>query len=159
MEIALICALIILGIILLLLELLVIPGVGFAGAGGFLLLGIAIWYVYAELGVVAGHIALSIVGLMLAFFLWFSLRSKTWKRAALNAEIKGKSDGQPDTQIHVGDRGITISRLNPAGKALINNDYFEVRTFDKMVDNGIPIEVIKIEHRTIFVREITDPQK
>lgn len=156
MEITLISALIILGIILLLLELLVIPGVGFAGVGGFVLLGIAVWYTYAAFGSLAGHISLAGIGLVLIFFLWFALRSKTWKRASLKAEIDGKSDGQPNTPIQIGDRGITTSRLNPAGKALINDAFFEVRTFDRLIDSGVKVEVIKIEHRTIFVQEIAN---
>lgn len=156
MEIVILSALVILGVILLLLELLVIPGVGIAGIGGFVLLGLAVWYVYSVFGLLAGHITLACLGVMLIFFLCFALRSKTWKRATLKAEIDGKSDGQPNAPIHVGDRGVTTSRLNPAGKALINNDFFEVRTFDKFVDNGVQVEVVKIENRTIFVQEIND---
>lgn len=156
MGITLVVVLMILGIVLLLLELLVIPGVGIAGLGGFALLGVAVWQVYIIYGTVVGHWFLAAVGLCLIFFLWFALRAKTWKRAALKAEIDGKADGQPDIKIQVGDFGVTASRLNPAGKALINNAFFEVRTFGKLIDNGVKIKVVKIENRSIFVQEISE---
>lgn len=156
MDLTLIIGLVILGIILLLLELLVIPGVGIAGISGFILLGISVWRVYVEFGTIAGHWFLAGIGLLLIFFLWWALRAKTWKRAALKAEIDGKSDGQPDVPINIGDQGVTTSRLNPSGKALINGDFFEVRSYDKLVNNNVKVEVTKIDNRTIYVKEITE---
>ncbi|MCL2042468.1 MAG: NfeD family protein [Bacteroidales bacterium] len=154
MGIALIITLIVLGFLLLLLELLVLPGIGVAAVGGFALLGIAVWQTYAQYGNVAGGWTLA--GVVVASFvlIWFALRAKTWNRAALKSEIDGKADGQPDVPIHVGDTGVTVSRLAPSGKALINNDYFEVRTFGELIDPNQQVEVVKIEFRTIYVKPI-----
>ena len=154
MGIALIITLIVLGFLLLLLELLVLPGIGVAAVGGFALLGIAVWQTYAQYGNVAGSWTLA--GVVVASFvlIWFALRAKTWNRAALKSEIDGKADGQPDVPIQVGDTGVTVSRLAPSGKALINNDYFEVRTFGELIDPNQQVEVVKIEFRTIYVKPI-----
>lgn len=156
MDLTLIIGLVVLGIVLLLLELLVIPGVGIVGIGGFALLGLSVWRVYTEFGTTAGHLFFAGIGILLIFFLWWALRTKTWKHAALKAEIDGKSDGQPDTKIQIGDQGVTTSRLNPSGKALINEDFFEVRTYDKLINNNVKIEVTKIDNRTIYVKEIAE---
>ena len=154
MGITWIIILILLGFLLLLLELLVIPGVGVAAIGGFAMLGIAVWQTYAQYGSVAGSWTLAGVVVASIVLIWFALRAKTWNRAALKSEISGKADGQPDVPIQIGDKGVTTSRLAPAGKALINGDYFEVRTFGELIDPDKNIEVVKIDHRTIYVKHI-----
>jgi len=152
MGITLIIILASLGFVLLLLELLVLPGIGVAAIGGFALLGLSVWQVYAQYGNVAGGWALGGLVVASVVLIWFALRSKTWNRITLKSEIDSKADGQPDVPISIGDQGITVSRLAPAGKALINNDYFEVRTFGELIDPNQNIEVIKIEYRTIYVK-------
>ena len=154
MGIALIITLIVLGFLLLLLELLVLPGIGVAAAGGFALLGVAVWRTYAEYGTVAGNWTLAGVVVGSVILIWFALRTKTWNRAALKSEIDGKADGQPDAPMYVGNQGVTVSRLAPSGKALINDDYFEVRTFGELIDPNHKIEVVKIDHRTIYVKPV-----
>jgi membrane-bound ClpP family serine protease len=154
MEITLIIVLLALGFLLLLLELLVLPGIGVAAIGGFALLGIAVWQVFAQYGNVAGSWALGAIVVASIVLIAFALRSKTWNRAALKSEIDSKAGGQPDVPIQIGDKGITVSRLAPSGKALINNDYFEVRTFGELIDPDENIEVVKIEFRAIYVKPI-----
>lgn len=156
MGLTLIIILAALGFLLLLLELLVLPGIGVAAIGGFTLLGIAVWRVYAEYGTVAGHWALGAAVVISIVLIWFALRSKTWSRVALKSEIDSKASGQPDVPICVGDKGVTVSRLAPSGKALINEDYFEVRTFGELIDPNQNIEVIKIDYRTIYVKPINN---
>lgn len=79
--------LILVGLALLVLEILVVPGTGVAGIIGFAVMAAGIWMAYTRQGVQAGHITLvvtlgvNLVGLVLA------LRSKTWKKAMLKTEI------------------------------------------------------------------------
>jgi membrane-bound ClpP family serine protease len=156
MGIALIIILAALGFLLLLLELLVLPGIGVAAIGGFTLLGIAVWQTYAQYGVVAGNWALGATVVISIVLIWFALRSKTWNRVTLKSEIDSKADGQPDVPIHIGDKGVTVSRLAPSGKSLINEDYFEVRTFGELIDPNQNVEVVKIDYRTIYVKPINN---
>ena len=152
MGITLIIILASLGFLLLLLELLVLPGIGVAAVGGFALLGVSVWQVYAQYGSIAGSWALGGIVIASIILIALALRSKTWNRVTLKSEIDSKADGQPDIPIHVGNQGVTVSRLAPSGKALINNDYFEVRTFGELIDPDQKIEVVKIEYRTIYVK-------
>jgi len=156
MEITLIVVLLALGFLLLLLEILVLPGITVAAAGGFALFGIAVWQVFSHYGSVAGSWTLGAIVIVSLLLLWFALRSKTWNQAALKSEIDSKASGQPDIPIHIGDKGVTVSRLAPSGKALINGDYFEVRTFGDLVGPNQNIEVVKIDHRTIYVKPINN---
>ena len=148
-----IAVLIVIGLLFLLLEVLVIPGVGVAGIVGFVLIGIGIWQTYAQYGGPAGHIVLAGTLVLTILLLVLALRSKTWKKIALNSSIDSKVNVIDHGKIKVGDEGRTISRLAPAGKALINGEYYEVRTTGAFFDQDKPIVVVKIDNEKIFVEQ------
>lgn len=147
-----IAVLIIVGFLFLLLEILVLPGTNIAGILGFALIGIGVWQAYAVYGGVAGTITLGATLLLSFIALYYSLKSKTWKKAALNKEIDSKVNVINVDKIKVGDTGKAISRINPMGKALVNGEYFEVKSQGEFIDEGSEIEVTKIEYNKISVK-------
>jgi membrane-bound ClpP family serine protease len=140
------------GFLFLLLEILVLPGTNIAGVLGFILVAIGIWQAYATFGGLAGTIALVVTGVLSIIALFFALKSKTWKRAALNKNIDSRVNIINVEKIKIGDRGKTISRLAPMGKALINGEYYEVKTNGEFIDQDTEIEVVKIDHNKILVK-------
>jgi membrane-bound ClpP family serine protease len=72
----------------------------------------------------------------------------------LHTEVDGKANLIDRNTVNPGDVGKTVSRLIPMGKALINNEYYEVSTFGEVIDPGQEIEVVKIENNKIFVKLI-----
>ena len=149
-----IAVLIAVGFLFLLLEILVLPGTNIAGVLGFVLLGIGIWQAYAVYGGFAGTIALILVVIFSIIALYFALKSQTWKRAALNKNIEGKVNVIDGEKIKPGDKGKAISRIVPMGKAIINGEYYEVKTDGEFIDQETEIEVVKIEYNKIFVKKI-----
>lgn len=147
-----IAILIVVGFLFLLLEILVLPGTNVAGVIGFVLIAIGVWQAYAIYGSLAGSLTLvgSIVFSVVA--LYYSLKSGTWKRASLKRNIEGKVNLVDPNKLKVGDQGKTVSRLAPMGKAIINNEYFEVKTFGAYVDEGTEVEVISIDFNKITVK-------
>jgi membrane-bound ClpP family serine protease len=148
----LIAALIVIGLLFLVLEILVVPGTTVVGIFGLVLMGVGIWEAYHIYGATTGHLVVagSLVITIIAIAL--SLRSKTWKRAMLSTEIQGKTNLINQEKVKPGDTGKAVSRLVPIGKALINDEYFEVRSMGQYVDQGTEIEVIKIDNNKIFVK-------
>ncbi|MEZ5196254.1 MAG: NfeD family protein [Bacteroidales bacterium] len=142
------------GFLFLLLEILVLPGTNIAGVVGFILIAIGIWQAYAVYGSTAGTITLAGSIVFSVVSLYYSLKSNTWKKATLNKNIDGKVNLVDANKIKIGDRGKTISRLAPMGKALINGEYFEVKTTGEFLDQEVEIEVIKIEFSQIIVKPI-----
>ncbi len=146
--------LILVGILMLLIEILVIPGSGVAGIIGFGLKVAGIWIAYTNEGVREGHITVgitlgvSIVGLVLA------LRSKTWDKAMLHTKIDGKVNTINPELLNVGDIGKTISRCAPMGKAVFNNKFYEVSAYSNFIDQEVEIEVMKINGNKIFIKQI-----
>ncbi len=147
-------AFILVGLLLLILEALVIPGTGIAGIIGFGMLIAGIWIAYSDLGTQTGTIVLVLTVLINILAVWLAMRYKTWKRLMLKEEIDGKVNGLDKTKIKVGDRGITVSRCAPIGKAEINGIFVEVDARTGFIDQENPIEVIKIEGNKIFVKPI-----
>jgi membrane-bound ClpP family serine protease len=149
----LIAALIIIGLLFLVLEILVVPGTTVVGIFGLVLMGVGIWEAYNIFGATTGHLVVAGSLVITVIAIALSLRSKTWKRAMLSTEIKGKTNLINQEKVKPGDTGKAVSRLVPMGKALINDEYFEVRSMGQYVDQGTEIEVIKIENNKIFVKQ------
>jgi membrane-bound ClpP family serine protease len=147
----LIIILITLGLLFLLLEVLVIPGATLAGIAGFGLLFVGLWQTYVSKGIVAGHITLAATIVVTIVSLYFSFKAGTWKRMALKTTSDGKMDQLEGLSIAIGDKGMTVSRLAPAGKALINNEIIEVHTFGEFIDQEVEVIVISVKNNKIIV--------
>ena len=152
MSLTVIAALIIVGLVFLILEVLVVPGTTVVGVVGFILMAIGIWQTYVAYGSLIGHSVLAGTLVLSLGALGLSLRSKTWKRAMLSAEIDSKVNTYDESAIKVGDEGVTVGRLVPMGKALINDQYFEVRSMGDYIDEQTKVVVIKIEFNKIYVK-------
>lgn len=149
-----ISVLILVGLLMMILEILVIPGSGFAGIIGFVLMAAGVWLAYTRVGLMAGNITListitiNVVGLILA------LRSKTWKKASLDAVNDGKVNKIDAQNLQVGTKGTTISRCAPMGKAVFNDKYYEVSTLSEFIDEGNEVEIIRVTGNKIYIKKI-----
>lgn len=143
--------LIVLGVLLVFLEILVIPGTTFAGVGGILFLGGGIYISYANFGTTIGHYILLGVILFIVLSIYLSLKSKTWKKLMLKSTIDGKTNIINEEKVKKGDQGITITRLAPMGRVLINDENVEAKA-EQFIDQNIEIEVEKILDNKIIVK-------
>ncbi len=153
MDWALIIGLIAAGLLLMVLEVLVIPGVGVVGFFGFGLIVYSIYHAFATHGTTAGVITTVSTFFASVFVIWFSLRSKTWKKISLETDIKSKVNLIDPSDIKPGDTGTTIGRIAPMGKAMINGQYYEVKSGSAFIDQNQNIIVTRIEGNQIFVKE------
>ena len=154
MEITIVLVLLLAGIVFLLLELFLIPGLSLAGIAGTLLLGSAVYYAYVQIGSTAGHLTLMGGIVLSGIAVWIFLKSKTLEKMSLKAEIDGKNDPLADVKVSVGDIGKTISRLAPMGKVKVNGFIIEAKTNDDFVDEGTEIKIIEILKTNVLVERI-----
>lgn len=152
MSWTIILVLILVGLLFLVLEILVIPGTTVVGVVGFVMMAVGIWQSYALHGTPTGHYVLIATIVFTIGLLVLSLRSKTWKRVMLNTSIDGKVNEIDANAVRIGDVGKAISRIVPMGKALINDQYFEVTSTGDLIDQGTEIRVVKIDGNKIFVK-------
>jgi membrane-bound ClpP family serine protease len=154
MNTALIIIILILGVALLALEIVALPG-GVAGFFGVGLIGVGVWQSYGQFGNNVGTIILICAIALCILMLILFMKAKTWKRFSLNEEVDSKVN-QLEPAVKAGSRGVTISRLAPTGKALIDGEQMEVHAVNKFIDPDRPIEVVGIEGYRIDVVETND---
>ncbi len=154
---SLIITLIILGIILLVIELLIVPGFGIAGILGLASIGGGIYMAFAQFGQTTGLIVLGCVIVVSGLVTWLTLRSKTWKEISLKERIDSKTLKDPaESGISKGSTGITLSRLAPMGKVRFKNADYEVTSRKGIIERGKRVEVVEIDGVKIIVKEIKD---
>ena len=146
--------LLILGILLLLLEIIFVPGTTIVGIGGLILLAIGIYLAYTGVSTMAGHLSLAASVAVVFLALVVLLKGETWKRVALDDKLEGKGVESVEEVVSLGDKGKTISRLNPVGKAVFDNKIVEVSTSGDFVNEDMEVEVIKIEGNKIRVQTV-----
>lgn len=149
-----IATLIFLGILLMLIEILLVPGVGVAGILGLAsLIGSSV-YAFMYMSVNAGIITTLVVIALIAVMLFIILRAKTWKKFGLNTEIDSKVNDDPE-KVAVGQEGKTITRLAPMGTARFNDITCEVRSEDNsLIAPGQTVCITSIEDNKIFVKPL-----
>jgi|YNPMSStandDraft_1061717.scaffolds.fasta_scaffold00809_4 membrane-bound ClpP family serine protease len=151
--IAVIIGLILLGILLIILELLVIPGTTIVGFLGMILMGIGVYLSYTNISTTVGHFVLSGSILFFVISIIFALRSKTWNKAALNNSIDSKVTLiETDPNEMIGKTAITISRLNPVGKINFNGEYYEAKSYYNIIEPNTEVEIINIEGNSLIVK-------
>ena len=154
MNTTLIIIVLLLGILLLTLEIVALPG-GVAGFFGTALIVFGVWQTYDLFGNNIGTIVLLCCIALCALLLAIFMKRKTWNRFSLNEESDSRVN-QLESNVKVGSKGVTISRLAPTGKALIDGDQVEVHAVNKFIDPDRTIEVVGIEGYRIDVVETTD---
>ncbi|MBN2165842.1 MAG: hypothetical protein JW717_06145 [Marinilabiliaceae bacterium] len=142
------------GLILLILEFFVFPGITIAGVGGVLAIGLGIFFTYKTYGSLAGHITVFGTIVLGVFLVYFSIRNKTWNKMALNTTIDSKIETVSEQTIHIGDKGVSISRLNPIGKARFNDEIVEAHCPGHFIDENKEIEVVKVFKTHIIVKPL-----
>ena len=147
--------LLLLGVILMLVEMLLVPGVGIAGFLSLGSLGVACWYAFTALSTAAGWWTTLAAVVLLGVMVFFALRAKTWRRFELKTEVTSKM-GTEAEDVHVGDRGFAYTRLAPMGTGRFGTLTCEVKSFDnRMISAGTPVEVVAIEENKPLVKPLT----
>ena len=155
-EIIIIVFLIILGVGLLAAEVFLLPGITIAGiAGGLMLIG-SIAYAFYYINETAGYITIAAnIIISVAAFL-FILKSNALNHIALKTDIDATVDQTEILQLNIGQIGVTLSRLNPIGKAEFDNQYtVEVKSITgEFIDEGENVQIVKIEKSSVMVQSV-----
>lgn len=154
MEWFIVLSLIGIGLLLLVIEVIFIPGTSVAGFVGFGILVVGLYLSFTYFGNQAGW---SIVGgtsvVSALLFVWI-FRSKPWEQFALKSAIKSKvNEGMLDN-LKIGEEGIAVSALRPIGKAELGGILVEVTTLGNYVDSGTRVKIVKISSNQILVEPL-----
>jgi len=147
-------SLVVIGIVLIVLELVFVPGTTIVGVLGlaFSVGGIALSFDY--FGDTAGFVVLIITSLLSLATLIYSLRSGVWQRFANKKAINSKFNEGKTKHLNVGDDGEAVSTLKPIGQAEFKNGIFEVTTRGNYLEPGNKVKIIRIDANKIYVEPI-----
>jgi len=154
---AIIIILIVLGILLFVIEFLLVPGVTIAGIGGLVLTVFGVYKAFEDYGSPVGVWVLIGTILLSVFVIAISLRARTWSRLMLKTDMQGSVDKNlTEEQVKMGDRGTTLTRLNPMGKILVNDLVREAKSIEGYIDEHSEIEIVSVEGTRINVKPVKD---
>jgi membrane-bound ClpP family serine protease len=149
-----IVSLLLIGLVLIIVELVFIPGTTLVGLLGFIFAISGIVISYRHYGSEVGLYVLSSMAVITLVTLVFSLRSGAWSKFSLKSSMNNKVNEELMSTIQVGDSGTTISVLRPYGKAEINSQQYEVKSFGNFVSNGVKVKVTHILSNQIIVEPL-----
>lgn len=147
--------LIIVGLVLLIIEFFMLPGITIAGVAGSIFVAGGIVMAYKYFGIPGGHWTLFATLVAMALLFYISFRAKTWDRLSLKSSIDSSVETVQEEAIKPGEIGTTISRLNPVGKAKINNHIVEAQCPGQFINENEEIEVVKVFKTYIIVKPKT----
>ena len=151
-HMAFIIILMIVGILLILTEILLIPGVGVAGILGVIALGGSCFYAFNVFGTAVGTVITVFNVVLMVVLTVYVLRAGTWKKLALHTNIDSKASMFDENAVSVADCGKKLTRLAPMGTAMIRDVRYEVTSLEGVIDPGTDVEVVLIEDNKIYVK-------
>ncbi|WP_420385646.1 NfeD family protein [Roseivirga sp.] len=143
------------GLILIYIELLFVPGTTIVGLIGLALCGVGIYLTYEDHGSVVGNWVLAGTALISIGGMIYSFRSKSWDRFSLKTTNNSKFNDDYYNDLQIEMRGIATSDLKPIGKGEFNNKTYEVRSRGEHISSGTSIKIARITGNRIIVETIT----
>src|SRR5690606_3498857 len=140
------------GLILLLAEVLFVPGTTVVGIFGLAvsLAGVVYAFLSFDAGIAWWITSIAVVLNLAAIVYGFS--SGVWNRFSLNSAMQGGAfDGRTDA-LQIGMPGKTTSDLKPIGKASFGDIVYEVKSENGFIPVGTEVTIFKIENNKIIVK-------
>lgn len=145
--------LIVFGLLFLVAELVLLPGVSIGAVLSLVCYGSSIYLAYRDYGPVTGALVVLVILVLSLVATVISLRAKTWQRFSLKQKINSSSmPTMPEQELNVGDRGTTLSRLSPMGKIEVGGKIYEAKSLDAYVDPRREVEVVGFENFSVIVK-------
>ena len=154
------------GVLLLLVEVLLIPGFGLAGLSG---IGIILWGLYELLlpdvpvgqeihSMVLTGFTIGIIGGIIGFILLFKLMTKTefWQKLT-SPNVQEKEKGYSSSiglEDLTGEEGITDTDLRPSGWVNVGDQRIFVVTEGSYINKNEKVKILSVDGNRVVVRKI-----
>jgi membrane-bound ClpP family serine protease len=149
-----IISLLFIGLALIVLEVVFVPGTTIVGIIGVIFAGAGVIISYRYYGSDVGLWILVGTCAVTAVALYFSFRSNAWARFANKSIIGSKVNEGSTSALKLGDEGIAVSSLKPMGTVKFESGRFEVKTLGDYVNVGTRVQIVHIEASQIIVKPL-----
>lgn len=154
MTLAVILAIIAIGLLLIFLEIFLIPGTTLFGVAGGVAVVIGVLLVYYYYGTYYGNISFGISLVSVLVSLFFGFRVIESNKLAMKAEIDGKVNNEDISLFQIGQTGSTLTDLRPNGKAKFDGGKTEVYSLGDFINRDTVIHIVKINGNKIYVQPL-----
>lgn len=151
MEWLIVSGLVILGLALIIVEVIFVPGTTVVGIFGFVLAGYGVYEAFNYFGKTTGTIVLAVSGIIGFGVLIYALKSGAWTKLALKDEHHSRTNDDFKLALEVGQMGTLVSSAKPIGKAAFDDKEIEVRTNGQYLAENTPITISRIDSNKIYV--------
>lgn len=153
-EWTIVISLVLFGLLLVIVEVIFIPGTTLVGVLGFISMIIGVILAFRYFGDETGWLTLGGATAASGVLLYVAFRTNVWRRFAINTSIDSKVNEIEALNFVVGMEGTALSALRPIGKGEFGNNVAEVRTLGDYVEAGRRIRIIKVLTNQIVVEII-----
>jgi membrane-bound ClpP family serine protease len=154
MDLLIVVVLCLIGVLLILAEIFLIPGLTITIVAGITSSIGGIYYAFIHLGVTAGIIALFSVLVAIGVACMFLVKSKTMDNIALKTDIDSTITTGETLDVVVGEEGVALSRMNPIGKVKVREVIMEGKSLDDYIEERTPIVVTAVGPNQLIVRKL-----
>lgn len=140
------------GLILILTEIIFVPGTTIIGILGLIFTGSGVYYSFLKFD---SSLAWVILGLAIfANFsaIFYGFKSGLWNKFALKETITSKSFDGRLLGLELGMKGNAVSDIKPIGKAEFLEKIYEVKSDSGFISVGTTVFITKLEHNRIIVK-------
>ncbi len=144
--------LLLIGLILVIAEILFVPGTTIVGIIGVLVTAVGIYYAFVTFDKqIAGIVLVATLTLNFAALV-YGFRTGAWKKFALKTAINSRAFDNRLAGLEVGMQGIAVSDIKPIGKADIADGIYEVKSESGFISVGTTLFITKLENNTIIIK-------
>ncbi len=159
MELAAIIGFVALGVALIILEVIFVPGTTIVGIGGLVCCSYGIYLSFESYGSTGGFITIALSAAFGFGALLYSFKNRSWERFSLKQTIDSSVNEEQISGLKIGDLGESISALKPIGKAIFEDEEYEVTSKGGWISEHIKIRIIGIENHKILVEKDSESGK
>lgn len=154
-----IISLLAIGLTLIIVEVIFIPGTTIVGLLGLIFTIVGIIISFQHFGRTIGWYTLVSTSILALLSLIYSFRSNAWSRFSLKSVNSSRVNENQLIALVPGEVGTAISALRPMGKVQFKDVFYEAQTFGSYIDAQQKVRVVQIRNHHIIVEPILENNK
>lgn len=153
MTLIIISSLILFGALLVMVEILFVPGTTIVGLIGIVFSGIGVYYGYQEFSPTNATIVFVVTVLINLGMLVYGFKAGVWKKFSLMETNTGRSFDDRLIGLEIGQSGRTKSDCKPFGKAEFGDKIYEVKSDSGFISTNVDVYIHKLENNKIIIKQ------
>ncbi|MCC5936027.1 MAG: NfeD family protein [Lunatimonas sp.] len=153
MTALIIISLVVFGAILLLAEIIFIPGTTLIGLLGLVFTAVGVFYAYKELEASSASLVFAGTAVINGGLLIFGFKSGMWSRFSLKDTNTSRTFDDRFVGLQVGQEGRTKSDCKPFGKAEFGDKIYEVKSEGGFLATNTPVYIYRLENNKIIIKQ------